>query len=90
MRTALGMGGARVDVAAQQYVLHRLVHVVWHGSSVCREMYDRFRDWYLTQGEYTHKKKMLLKDVRRKIAETDNRKQYVLTNNVTAALSAWV
>jgi hypothetical protein len=50
-----------------------------------QEMYDRFRDWYLTQGEYTHKKKMLLKDVRRKIAETDNRKQLAIQRLDSAA-----
>lgn len=43
-----------------------------------REMFDSFRDWYLTQGEFTHKKRMLLKDVRRKVAEVENRKQCVL------------
>uniref|UniRef100_A0A7S1JBV2 U-box domain-containing protein n=1 Tax=Eutreptiella gymnastica TaxID=73025 RepID=A0A7S1JBV2_9EUGL len=43
-----------------------------------KEMYTHFRDWFLTQGEYTHKKKMLLNDIKRKVAETENRKQLAL------------
>eukprot|EP01006_Ploeotia_vitrea_P058469 TRINITY_DN6948_c0_g1_i1.p1 TRINITY_DN6948_c0_g1~~TRINITY_DN6948_c0_g1_i1.p1 ORF type:complete len:1050 (+),score=160.55 TRINITY_DN6948_c0_g1_i1:228-3152(+) len=40
-----------------------------------KDFYSRFRDWYLTHGEYTHKKKMLLLDVRRKITDTTTLKR---------------
>jgi len=43
-----------------------------------QQMAAGFRDWYLTQGEYVHKKKMLLKDIGRKIGETQNRAQLAI------------
>eukprot|EP01012_Entosiphon_sulcatum_P031027 TRINITY_DN3868_c0_g1_i2.p1 TRINITY_DN3868_c0_g1~~TRINITY_DN3868_c0_g1_i2.p1 ORF type:complete len:612 (+),score=117.22 TRINITY_DN3868_c0_g1_i2:1125-2960(+) len=50
-----------------------------------KEFYERFTDWYLTQGEFTHKKKLLLLDVRRKIAETQNLKRLAIQRLDSAA-----
>eukprot|EP01006_Ploeotia_vitrea_P043896 TRINITY_DN66788_c2_g19_i1.p1 TRINITY_DN66788_c2_g19~~TRINITY_DN66788_c2_g19_i1.p1 ORF type:complete len:1062 (-),score=126.82 TRINITY_DN66788_c2_g19_i1:92-2908(-) len=50
-----------------------------------REFFNQFSAWFLTQGEYTHKKKLVLKDIHKQIEQVHEKKRIAVERLDTLA-----